>query len=108
WPKVDIMVRGDSHYGRDEAMEWCEGTPGVDYVFGFGGNEVLHAVTREAAEAIAVQRTHSGQDKLRGFMTFRYGAKNWDKERRFVARMEATAKGLDVDIGSDQNQPRST
>src|SRR2546421_9358089 len=77
-------------------MEWCEGTPGVDYVFGFGGNEVLHAVTREAAEAIAVQRTHSGQDKLRGFMTFRYGAKNWDKERRFVARMEATAKGLDV------------
>src|SRR5260370_36074906 len=32
----------------DEAMEWREETPGVDYVFGFGGNEVLHAVTREA------------------------------------------------------------
>ena len=24
WPKVRILVRGDSHYGRDEAMEWCE------------------------------------------------------------------------------------
>jgi len=35
WPKVDILVRGDSHYGRDEAMEWCEETPCVDYVFGF-------------------------------------------------------------------------
>src|SRR5712672_786016 len=33
WPKVDILVRGDSHYGRDEAMEWCEETQGVDYVF---------------------------------------------------------------------------
>jgi hypothetical protein len=96
WPKVQILVRGDSHYGRDEAMEWCEETPGVDYVFGFGGNEVLHAVTREAADAIAVQRARSGQDKLRSFMAFRYGAKNWDKERRFVARIEATPKGLDV------------
>jgi hypothetical protein len=24
WPKVDILVRGDSHYGRQEAMAWCE------------------------------------------------------------------------------------
>jgi hypothetical protein len=30
-------VRGDSHYGRSEAMDWCESN-GVDYVFGFGGN----------------------------------------------------------------------
>jgi len=29
WPKVDILVRGDSHYGRDEAMEWCEETQGA-------------------------------------------------------------------------------
>jgi Transposase DDE domain group 1 len=89
-------VRGDSHYGRDEAMEWCEETQGVDYVFGFGGNDVLHALPREAADAIAVQRALSGKDKLRGFKAFRYGAKNWDTERRFVARIEATPKGLDV------------
>ena len=24
WPRVDILVRGDSHYGRPEAMTWCE------------------------------------------------------------------------------------
>ena len=96
WPKVDILVRGDSHYGRDEAMEWCEETQGVDYVFGFAGNDVLDALTRAAADAIAVQRALSGKDKLRGFKAFRYGAKSWDKERRFVARIEATPKGLDV------------
>src|SRR5277367_5944037 len=28
WPRVHILVRGDSHYGRDEAMEWCEETQG--------------------------------------------------------------------------------
>jgi hypothetical protein len=96
WPKVHILVRGDSHYGRDEAMEWCEETQGVDYVFAFASNDVLHALTREAADAIAVQRALSGGDKLRGFKAFRYGAGSWDKERRFVARIEATPKGLDV------------
>ena len=24
WPRVHILVRGDSHYGRDEVMEWCD------------------------------------------------------------------------------------
>ena len=93
WPKVHILVRGDSHYGRDEAMEWCEENQGIDYVFGFAGNEVLHTLTRDAADAVAVQRALSGKDKVRGFMAFRYGAKSWDKERRFVARIEATPKG---------------
>ena len=96
WPKVHILVRGDSHYGRDEVMEWCEENQGIDYVFGFAGNEVLHTLTRDAADAIAVQRARSGKDKVRGFMAFRYGARSWGKERRFVARIEATTKGMDV------------
>jgi hypothetical protein len=96
WPKVHILVRGDSHYGRVEAMEWCEQTPGIDYVFGFGGNDVLDGLTRQAADALSTQRALSGEDKLRGFKAFRYGAKSWDKERRFVARIEATPKGLDI------------
>src|SRR6266849_2765889 len=105
WPKVDILVRGDSHYGRDEAMEWCEETQGVDYVFGFAGNDALHALTREAADAIAVQRALSGKDKLRGFKAFRYGAKSWDKERRFVARIEATPRGWMCAMSSPRSKP---
>jgi hypothetical protein len=37
WPKVEIIVRGDSHYGRPEAMAWCERNR-VGYIFGLGGN----------------------------------------------------------------------
>src|SRR3954462_3687949 len=81
WPNVEILVRGDSYYGRDEAMEWCEETPGVDYVFGFATNEVLQSLTRAEAEALAAQREHSGKAKMRAYMTFRYGAKEWDKKR---------------------------
>jgi hypothetical protein len=77
-------------------MAWCEETQGVDYVFGFAGNDVLDGLTREAADAVAAQHARSGADKLRGFKAVRYRAKSWDKERRLVARIEATAKGLDV------------
>jgi hypothetical protein len=96
WPKTHIVVRGDSHYGRDEAMTWCEQTPGIDYVFGFATNAVLKALTDRQAEALGRARARSGEDKLRRFATFRYGAEGWDEKRRFVARIEATPKGVDV------------
>ena len=95
WPKVAIVVRGDSHYGRDEAMEWCE-KHDVDYIFGFGGNAVLKAMTAQAADALRLRQAQSGGAKLRRFATLRYGAKSWDRERHVAARIEATDKGLDV------------
>jgi hypothetical protein len=42
WPRVDILIRGDSHYGRPEAMAWCERNR-VGYIFGLAGNKVLCA-----------------------------------------------------------------
>jgi hypothetical protein len=95
WPKVAVTVRGDSHYGRQEAMEWCE-THGIDYVFGFGGNAVLAAMLREGADALCVERATSGEEKRRAFAKFRYAAKSWTRERRFVARIEASGNGLDI------------
>jgi hypothetical protein len=96
WPRTHILVRGDSHYGRVEAMAWCEQMPGVDYVVGFASNQVLKALTDQQAQALAQARQRSGQDKLRCFATFDYGAEGWDKPRRFVARIEATDRGVDV------------
>ena len=96
WAKVQIVVRGDSHYGRHEAMDWCE-SAGIDYIFGYGGgNAVLDAMVREDTEALSADRARRGVGKLRRFRNLRYGAKSWECERRLVARMEATAKGLDV------------
>jgi hypothetical protein len=95
WPKVRILVRGDSHYGRVEAMQWCE-EQGVDYIFGFGGNAVLKALTEEAADKLCVRRARSSVAKLRTFATLNYAAKSWNKERPIAARIEATSKGLDI------------
>lgn len=95
WPKVRILVRGDSHYGRAEAMEWCE-EQGVDYIFGFGGNAVLKAMTQEVADALCVERATSAAAKLRTFATLSYAAKGWNRQRRMAARIEATRNGLDI------------
>ncbi len=47
WPNTRITIRGDSHYGRPEVMDWCE-AEGIRYVFGLSGNDVLHRLVEPA------------------------------------------------------------
>jgi hypothetical protein len=97
WPKTVITIRGDSHYGRREAMDWCERN-GVRYVFGLAGNAVLDAEVFAKTDEVCVRRAtaRAQRDVLRDFTEIRYAAKSWPHPRRVVARIEATRKGLDV------------
>jgi hypothetical protein len=45
WPQVPIIVRGDSAYGRDDIMAWCEAQPQVDYVLAHASNPRLRKFT---------------------------------------------------------------
>ena len=38
WPRVEIVVRGDSAYSRDDIMSWCEAN-GVAALFSFAAGE---------------------------------------------------------------------
>ena len=58
WPHTRIVWRGDSHYGRVEAMEWAESS-GEDYIFGLGGNAVLDARVRVRREFSKRQSSRS-------------------------------------------------
>jgi hypothetical protein len=95
WPKTRIVWRGDSHYGRAEAMTWCEENA-AGFIFGLAGNAVLDGLCREAADDLCVRRAEAGAEKMRAFESFQYRAKSWDKPRKVVARLEATAQGLDI------------
>jgi len=95
WPLVSILVRGDSHYGRDEAMTWCEAN-NVAYIFGLVGNPTLAYMTQPVAEELRVRRATHDAEKLRRCCALRYGAKSWPVQRHVVARVEATRLGLDV------------
>src|SRR3954454_11859148 len=94
WPRVDILVRGDSHYGRPEAMSWCERNR-IAYIFGLAGNKVLLRRIAALAEATALERVEGGAAKVRCFGEFAYAAETWNTERRVIARVEASDKGAD-------------
>ncbi|HET6518399.1 MAG TPA: IS1380 family transposase [Geminicoccaceae bacterium] len=94
WPRVEILIRGDSHYARNEAMTWCERNR-VGYIFGLAGNQVLSSRVADLAEDAAVRRALGEGDKVRRFRAFRYAARSWKAPRQVVARIEASPQGSD-------------
>jgi len=67
----------------------------LDYIFGLSGNVVLDRLVEAAADDIRVRRAVNQAEVLRGFAETRYAAKSWDKERRVVARIEASTSHAD-------------
>src|ERR1700686_2998855 len=53
-------IRGDGHYGRPQAMAWCEENA-IDFVFGLPGNAVLADAVEATADDI---RTRRALDRL--------------------------------------------
>jgi hypothetical protein len=94
WPRVDILIRGDSHYARPEAMTWLERNR-VGYVFGLAGNKVLLARVTGLAEDAAMGRVSGEAPKVRRYGALRYAARSWKTERQVVARIEASGHGID-------------
>lgn len=94
WSRVEILIRGDSHYGRPEAMSWLERNR-VGYVFGLAGNQVLTRRVADLAEDVALRRVVAKADKVRDFRDMTYAARSWKVERRVIARVEATRQGGD-------------
>lgn len=97
WPATHITLRGDSHYGRPEVMQWCDASS-VDYLFGLATNATLRADARivNVSDACAVKRAEEQRVVLRTYAETRYGAKSWKRQRRVVARIEASTLGMDI------------
>ena len=87
------MVRGDSHYGRPEAMAWCE-RKRIGYIFGLAGNAVLLSVISARRGCRRAGRIDGEAQKVRR-LRLRYAAKSWKVERRVIARVEAGPQGAD-------------
>jgi hypothetical protein len=95
WPTTKLTIRGDGHYGREEAMAWCEANR-VDFIFGRPINTVLRAIFEPDADPIRVVRAEQNVDAVRGFAEASYAAKSWSRARRVIARMEASRQGFDI------------
>jgi hypothetical protein len=89
WPRVRILLRGDSGFTRDALMAWCEANR-VDYVFGLARNERLEqALTSEVISA-TIESLRTGRT-ARCFKDFSYATRDsWSRERRVIGKAEVT------------------
>lgn len=88
WPQVAVIVRGDAGFSRESVMAWCEGQPGVDYVFGLAQNKRLRKALQRQQERSRRRGLASGQ-KSRRYRDFRYSTlQSWSQRRRVVGKAE--------------------
>jgi len=89
WPRVRILLRGDSGFCREALMVWAEANR-VDYVFGLARNERLSGeIEAEMAKAQAAAEA-SGRSARR-FRDFRWATlKSWSRMRRVTGKAEWT------------------
>ena len=92
WPRVRIILRGDSGFCREEIMAWCE-QEGVGYVLGLAKNARLKAEIAEEMAAAQELCEETGK-AARVFRDFRYKTlKSWSRDRRVVGKAEHLAGG---------------
>jgi len=96
WPKVEIVLRADSHYAAPEVFDWCLANR-VDSLFGLAPNGALCRHVRVLEKSTAERfKLAPSRGKLRRFMQFYDAAKSWSRVERIIARVEAGPEGTDI------------
>ena len=96
WPRVEILLRADSHYCAPEVLSWCRANK-VDYLLGVAPTSTLRRhIERLEASTAARFAASNGSTKLRRFTEFYDGAASWDRVERIIARVEAGPDGTDT------------
>jgi Transposase DDE domain group 1 len=105
WPKVQLLLRGDSHFSAPEVHKFCEThSEAVYYVLGQSGNAVLKAKANQlVAQAQTLYRLQQARHmvseeahKIRLFTDFHYQANSWHQPRRIICKVEVSSQGLNV------------
>ncbi len=121
WSNVEILVRGDSAYSREDIMSWCESQYRIDYVFGFSKNSRLMKMTTEVQTRAKqeylqklspvinfLETLFTPDDELFNqaselidssiwYRSIDYRTLNsWSRNRRVVSKVEYSAKGCNV------------
>jgi hypothetical protein len=87
WPHVEIIVRADSGFCREELMRWCQ-EHSVDYLLGLARNERLRRKIGRPMHEARRQCEATGKP-ARVFTEFEYRTrKSWSRSRRVVAKAE--------------------
>jgi hypothetical protein len=90
WPEVEIILRADSGFARDDLMAWCEEN-GVEYIFGLAKNErLVKAIRRELAHARRTSRRTKQAARRFKILEDWETRESWSLPRRVIAKAEWT------------------
>jgi len=111
--RVQIVIRGDSGFARDEIMDWCE-CQKIYYCFGLKRNRRLEGKLAPSFEALhADLEEASAELPLRRFVEFDYRTlDSWSRSRRVIGKAELLNKGENprfvvTNLGADHFDARS-
>jgi hypothetical protein len=93
WPRVEILIRADSHYCAPEVLDFCR-AEGLNFMLGVAPTTTLRRHVEALERSTAAQR--SGTGKLRRYKEFLDGAASWSRVERIIARVEAGPDGIDT------------
>jgi hypothetical protein len=121
WSNVQILVRGDSAYSRDNIMDWCESQTGVDYVFGLAQNSRLIQMTTTTQNRASLEfeqklstvvsfletvfqpdekLSEVASDLINNSIWYKsldyQTRESWSRSRRVVSKVEYGAKGTNT------------
>ena len=111
WPGVEIWLRGDSGFCREDLMAWCE-AQGVEYVLGIAQNPRLKRSLAPELEQARQACERTGQ-AARVFKDFRYRTlDSWSRERRVIGKAEHLPRGANprfvvTSLGPEQMAARA-
>jgi DDE family transposase len=85
---VDITIRGDSGFCREELMQWCE-DHGVGYMLGFARNDRLRRlIDPQMQEASGLQKESGKPTRVFTEFLCQTTTGSWSRARRVVAKAE--------------------
>ena len=89
WPRVRILLRGDSGFAREMLMAWCEANR-VDFLFGMARNQRLVAEINDELIMAAAESIRTGKPARR-VKDFTYSTlDSWSRRRRVIGKAEVT------------------
>jgi hypothetical protein len=92
WPEVQIVIRGDSGFCREEIMQFCEEND-LKYIFGLARNIRLYRKIGKKMKKVRRKytKTMTGQ---KSYKVLQYKTRNsWSRKRKVIAKIEYLPKG---------------
>src|SRR3954447_20930155 len=84
WPRVELLIRADSHYCAPEVLDFCR-AQGLHYILGLATSSTLRAHVAALEHSTTARHANGAESgKLRRYKEFLDGAASWSRVERVI------------------------